>query len=341
MKTSDFSFELPDGLIAQHPTGQRGASRLMVIDRAARRWSHASVSDLPRYLPPRSVVVVNDSRVRRARVYADDPERGATFELLLVRRVASNRWLVLARNARRLRPGRSLVLRDGSRCTVTAERQPYREVAFDRSIDDGWLERHGHVPLPPYVSRADEPADAERYQTVYARMVGSLAAPTAGLHLTDDLLRELRDNGVAVETVTLHVGIGTFMPVRSEHLEHHDMHEEDFHVSPATADRIAAAKANSRPVVAVGTTVVRTLESAWDEKKQRVRAGHQSTSLFIYPGYRFSVIDHLFTNFHTPESTLLALVSAFADRELILDAYREAVKQRYRFFSYGDATLIL
>jgi S-adenosylmethionine:tRNA ribosyltransferase-isomerase len=219
-----------------------------------------------------------------------------------------------------------------------AAHSPYCKLHFDRPVDEAWLEMHGHVPLPPYIKRPDRGSDSERYQTVYADEAGSAAAPTAGLHLTRAMLETLKDAGVEIVEVTLHVGLGTFLPVRVENLEEHRMHSEEYSISREVATRINRAKQQGQAVLAVGTTSMRTLESAWDGAS--VRKGRRSTDIFIYPGYKFKVVDALFTNFHTPESTLLMLVSALAGKELIMDAYREAVQQRYRFFSYGDAMLI-
>jgi len=214
-----------------------------------------------------------------------------------------------------------------------------RLLEFDRPIDDDWLDRYGHIPLPPYIKRQDTQEDADRYQTVYAAACGSTAAPTAGLHFTRELLEKLAAAGIESAFVTLHVGLGTFLPVRSAHIEDHVMHNETFCIDAETAAKIERAKADGRKIIAVGTTSVRTLESAWDSVG-RLKTGEGGTSIFIYPGYRFNVVDALFTNFHTPESTLLMLAAAFAGRELILESYAEAVREGYRFFSYGDAMLI-
>lgn len=340
MKTSDFSFDLPPELIAQEPVRARGTSRLLVLDRSTGEHHHRAVADIRDFVAPGSVMVFNNSRVRKARVYARATDSDREQEFLLVKRRDPDRWLAIGRNSRKLTVGKRFTFSDGTVGEITAAEDPYRELHFDRDIDDTWLEAHGHVPLPPYINREDTKVDAERYQTVYARTMGSIAAPTAGLHFTPELLDELRSHGVTVSFVTLHVGIGTFLPVRTEQIEDHEMHEEEYHVSPETAADIAAARAQGHPVVAVGTTSVRTLESAWDPEQAEVRPGQGRTNLFIYPGYSYRVVDHMFTNFHTPESTLLAMVSAFAGRERIMHAYREAVARKYRFFSYGDAMLI-
>jgi S-adenosylmethionine:tRNA ribosyltransferase-isomerase len=308
-------------------------------------------------------MVFNDSRVRKARVYGVDEATGKTVEFLFIEpsrvpdlslreqtAAVSPVWKVMVRNAKRRRPGASYRFPDGSRGEMlnapSLEGTEFRLLAFDMresfmeswSMED-WFQRNGRIPLPPYISREDSGLDAERYQTVYARETGSTAAPTAGLHFTDAMLRRLDEAGIERVCVTLHVGPGTFLPVRTERIEDHKMHFETYTISPDAAARINAAKADGRPILAVGTTSVRTLEAA--AESGTVRAGTGATDIFIYPGYNFRLVTAIFTNFHTPESTLLMLVSAFAGKEYISAAYREAVKERYRFFSYGDAMLIL
>lgn len=338
MLTKDFSFNLPEELIAQEPAAERGSSRLLVVDRASGELTHSTVARIASFIPEGAVMVFNDSKVRRARLFATN-KTGAKVEVLLLKRQADGLWVALTTRMARQTVGIVLSLPEGLEAEVVEAREGERVFRFSRDIDDGYLERNGHLPLPPYIKRDDRPADADRYQTVYAREQGSAAAPTAGLHFTEEILATLRAKGVDTRFVTLHVGLGTFLPVRSETIEGHAMHEEEYTVSEATAQAVNQAKRDGRPVVAVGTTSVRTLESAWTDDGLRV--GHGSTRIFIYPGYRFKVVDKLFTNFHTPESTLLMLVSAFAGKERILAAYDEAVRQRYRFFSYGDAMLIL
>lgn len=337
MRTTDFRFDLPDELIAQKPSAERGASRLLVLDRTSGAIEHARVQDLPRFVPRGSVMVFNDSRVRRARLYARS-QGGGTVELLLLKKEGPCLWAALTARMAKQTPGKRLELPEGVVAEIAESRQDERLIRVSSEIDDAYLERNGHLPLPPYIRREDEDDDAERYQTVYAREGGSAAAPTAGLHFTPELLEALRGNGVDIRFVTLHVGLGTFMPVRSELVSDHRMHAEDYSVPEDTADAVNRAKAEGRPVVAVGTTSVRTMESAWSEGG--LRPGPGSTSIFMYPGYAFRAPDMVFTNFHTPESTLLMLVSAFAGRERVLAAYAEAVRLRYRFFSYGDAMLI-
>ncbi|HUW42430.1 MAG TPA: tRNA preQ1(34) S-adenosylmethionine ribosyltransferase-isomerase QueA [Rectinemataceae bacterium] len=348
MRTDDFSFDLPEELIAQFPPERRGESRLLVLDRAKGALRHAMVSELASSIEPGTLVVFNDSRVRKARIYGEALDTGARVEFLLLRRRGAGLWEATATKLKRQRPGRRYLFPESVEAQIvdaplfgeeSAERDGTRLLHFSPAIDDDYLDRAGHIPLPPYIRREDAPADAERYQTVYSRAVGSAASPTAGLHFTEELLGQLRDRGIERATVTLHVGLGTFLPVRSEEIESHRMHIEEYSVPAETARAVMRAKAEGRPVLAVGTTSLRTLESAWGP--EGLEAGDGRTDIFIYPGYRFKAVDRLFTNFHTPKSTLLMLVSAFAGRERILEAYAEAVKMRYRFFSYGDAMLIL
>jgi len=337
MRTTDFSFNLPEELIAQTPSERRGESRLLVLDRGSGELTHSAVRTIAEFVPSGAVMVFNDSRVRRARLFASTPN-GGRVEVLLLRREGPALWAALTTRMAKLTPGKRLELPEGIEAEVVEALADERVFRLSREIDDDYLERNGHLPLPPYIRREDAPTDAERYQTVYARERGSSAAPTAGLHFTEGILSGLEAAGVVLRFVTLHVGLGTFLPVRSESIEDHRMHREEYSIPAATADAVNAAKRDGRPVVAVGTTSVRTLESAWTEEGLPAAAG--STNIFIYPGYRFKAVDMLFTNFHTPESTLLMLVSAFAGRERILSAYQEAVRERYRFFSYGDAMLI-
>jgi S-adenosylmethionine:tRNA ribosyltransferase-isomerase len=283
-------------------------------------------------------MVFNNSRVRKARLLGVAEDTGGRVELLLLEPVGEDRWRVMMRRAKRRHRGRRYRLPAGVVATVVEEDGAYRIVHFSPNVDDAYLSRHGHMPLPPYIRRDDEAVDEDRYQTVYAGEVGSVAAPTAGLHFTEDLLAALRSRGVIVAWVTLHVGLGTFLPVRAEQVEDHEMHEERFTVPPDTADAVEAAKAAGRGVLAVGTTSLRALESAWAD--DRLTPGEHRTRLFIYPGYRFQVVDELFTNLHTPTSSLLMLVAAFAGKDRIEAAYREAIAREYLFFSYGDAMYI-
>ena len=297
------------------------------------------VADLPDLVPEGALMVFNDSRVRKARLFARSLDTGAEVEFLLTRFIGGTRWEAMVKRAKRRRPGSRYQFPDGTTVHIEAEAGELRIINFDRPIDDAWLDMYGHIPLPPYIKRSDEAEDSERYQTVYARIPGSSAAPTAGLHFTDEILGRLDARGIERVFITLHVGLGTFMPVRTSRIEDHVMHEEVYSVSDEAAAAVERAKREKRPLIAVGTTSVRTLESAWDG--EGLRRGWGTTSIFIYPPYHFKVVDQLFTNFHTPESTLLMLVSAFAGRDLIMDSYAEAVRDRYRFFSYGDAMYIM
>jgi S-adenosylmethionine:tRNA ribosyltransferase-isomerase len=355
MKRTDFFFDLPGELIAQYPPEERGQSRLLVLNRAARTWSHHQAAELPALLEPGSLLVFNNSRVRKARLFAVSKSHGGRAEFLLVKKIDAGTWKAFVKRSRRRRPGSRYVFtgpggEEIAEAEITGVDGEFRILRFDRPITEDWLETWGHIPLPPYIKRQDTPADSERYQTVYSQSPDSgggsfmasdrsAAAPTAGLHFTPELLERLAGAGMETAFITLHVGLGTFLPVRAEHIEDHVMHEESFSIDEKAAAKIERAKAAGRKIIAVGTTSVRTLESAWDGSV--VRRGEGSTSIFIYPGCRFNMVDALFTNFHTPESTLLMLVSAFAGREFIMDAYAEAIRQGYRFFSYGDAMLLL
>ncbi|MDR0589744.1 MAG: tRNA preQ1(34) S-adenosylmethionine ribosyltransferase-isomerase QueA [Spirochaetaceae bacterium] len=338
MKTRAFFFDLPPELIAQYPPAERGQSRLLTLDRGTGRCGHHLVGELPELLAPRSLLVFNNSRVRKARLWGRAEKTGARVEFLLLTKVDVLTWKTLVQRSNRRRPGSRYVFAGGVTAEITGADGEFRFLRFDRSIGDDWLDLHGRIPLPPYIKREDTPGDSERYQTVYAGPPGSAAAPTAGLHFTRELLGRLEAAGMETAYITLHVGLGTFLPVRTENVEDHPMHGEIFSIGEEAADKIERAKAERRRIVAVGTTSVRTLESAW--KDGRLERGEGSTSIFIYPGYSFNVVDTLFTNFHTPGSTLLMLASAFAGREKILETYAQAIQAGYRFFSYGDAMLI-
>lgn len=339
MKTSDFFFDLPSELIAQFPSVERGTSRLMIVRRNSGELSHGMVRDLPDLLEPGTLMIFNDSRVRRARLHGRAKDSGGAVEFLLLKHLGGESWRVLSDRSRRIRPGKVYLFPEGLEAAAEGRESGEWVFRFSFPVTDAYLERNGHMPLPPYIRREDAAEDSARYQTVYARKTGSSAAPTAGLHFTEELFRKLDAQGIERRFVTLHVGLGTFLPVRTEELEDHKMHEEEYEIGKETAEAVNSAKREGRPVLAVGTTSLRVLESAWQE--DRLREGPGSTSIFIYPGYRFRCVDRLFTNFHTPESTLLMLVSAFAGKELMFRAYDEAVKHAYRFFSYGDAMLIV
>lgn len=328
MLTRDFDYDLPAGSIAQE-AAPRGESRLLVLDRTGPD-RHARVRDLPRVLRPGDLLVLNDTRVIPARLYGRSAG-GGRMEILLVERLGEREWEALVKPGKRARPGARIEFDEGLTAEVTGKSEDRYRLWFSEPVEPH-LERLGHIPLPPYIHRPDTLEDRERYQTVYARTPGAIAAPTAGLHFTEDLLREIEEAGVRIARVTLHVGIGTFKPVSVETIEEHRMDRERYEISEEAAAAIGSAKR----IVAVGTTVVRTLESAAIGDRE-VRAGSGSAELFITPGFRFQVVDALLTNFHLPRSTLLMLVSAFAGRERVLAAYEEAVREGYRFYSYGDA----
>lgn len=340
MKTSDFYYDLPPELIAQTPLEQRDGSRLMTLDRASGAVGHTHFYDLPRYLRPGDCLVLNDSRVMPARLIGHREPGGGACEVLLLTDKGDKTWECLVRPGRKLRQGARVAFGDGELTAEIMEVLPdgNRLVRFDyQGIFLEVLDRLGKMPLPPYIKA--ELQDRERYQTVYSKEIGSAAAPTAGLHFTKELLEQIKAMGVKVCAVTLHVGLGTFRPVGEEELEDHEMHREFCTVPQETADIVNATKAAGGRVICVGTTSCRTVES-WAGEDGTLKAGSGWTGIYIYPGYRFKVLDALITNFHLPESTLIMLVSALAGREHVLAAYQEAVRERYRFFSFGDAMLI-
>jgi S-adenosylmethionine:tRNA ribosyltransferase-isomerase len=309
------------------------------------------VRDLPDILERGSLLVFNNSRVRKARLYGSAKTSGVQVEFLLLQKLDPYTWRAMVQRSRRRRSGSRYVFPGGIEGEISGEEGEFRLLRFDAPVDDPWLDVHGHIPLPPYIRREDTEDDAARYQTVYAAVPGSAAAPTAGLHFTGELLSRLEDRGIKTAFLTLHVGLGTFLPVRTENIEDHRMHEEAYVIDEETASCVEQAKAEGRKVIAVGTTSVRTLESAFrcSDGKGRLVRGEGATSIFIYPGYTFKVVDALFTNFHTPQSTLLMLAAAFAEtkpglltgRDFILESYDCAIREGYRFFSYGDAMLIV
>ena len=339
MKTHDFYYDLPQELIAQTPLEQRDASRLMVLNRQTGEISHRHFHDILDYLSPSDCLVMNDSRVLPARLLGHRPT-GGMAEVLLLRDLGNKCWECLVKPGRKLQPGSTVIFGDGELTATVRDVQEdgNRVVEFHyEGIFLEILERLGKMPLPPYIKA--ELADQERYQTVYSREVGSAAAPTAGLHFTKELLEEIRAKGVKTAFVTLHVGLGTFRPVKAEEIAEHHMHSELCMMSAETADILNETRKNGGRIVCVGTTSCRTLESLVGEDGTFCAASRW-TDIFIYPGYRFRAMDALITNFHLPESTLVMLVSAFAGREHVLHAYEEAVKERYRFFSFGDAMFI-
>jgi len=345
MRTALFDYELPPERIAQHPAERRDAARMMVIERATGQIEHRSVADLPRYLRPSDLLVLNDTHVIPARVIGRKVDTGGQVELLLLEDLGDNRWDVLLRSSRRPKPGAPLQFGTISAELVSDGEKGRAVIQFH---GDGpllpELEKIGMPPLPPYIARQhragiEEPADRDRYQTVYARAPGAVAAPTAGLHFTEALLQQLEQKGVQRAMVTLHVGIGTFRPVTAEELEDHEMESERYIVPAETAHLIQQTRAANGRVIAVGSTTVRTLETVAAEHGQVVKASGRS-SLYIYPPYTFRAVDMMLTNFHLPQSTLLMMVCALGGYELMMEAYRVAVAERYRFYSYGDCMLI-
>jgi S-adenosylmethionine:tRNA ribosyltransferase-isomerase len=340
-RTSDYEFHLPTELIAQQPLAERSASRLMIVHRADGRIEHRRFSDLVDVIPPKDLLIVNTSRVIKARLLGQRAS-GAPAEILLLHGVRDDVWEAMVSPGGKLKPGRKVEI--GPELTIEILETTERRTRLVRIITPlthaDAIEKYGHIPLPPYIQRADSPDDAERYQTVYAVQRGSIAAPTAGLHFTQDLLDALRQRGVERAGVQLHVGAGTFKPVDADDPADHVMHEERYSIPVSTADAVASARARGANVWAVGTTSMRTLESAATETRG-IRAEEGETRIFIRPPHEFRVVDRLITNFHLPRSTLLMLVAAFAGYDLTMRAYREAVEQRYRFFSYGDAMVVI
>ena len=339
-RTADYYFDLPRELIAQDPLEDRSSSRLLVMDRNTGEVTHGTFRDILRYLHPGDALILNDTKVIPARLLGEREGTGASIEILLLKRMEKDVWECLVRPGKKLRPGARAVFGDGSLKAEILEvvEGGNRLVRFEfEGIFEEVLDRLGEMPLPPYITHKLK--DRGRYQTVYARYEGSAAAPTAGLHFTPELLDEVRALGVQTGFVTLHVGLGTFRPVKVDDVEQHTMHTEWYNVPEETADLINRTHRAGGRVICVGTTSCRTVESAADENGI-VHAGSDDTSIFIYPGYHFKTMDGLITNFHLPESTLIMLVSAFAGREHVLKAYEEAVRERYRFFSFGDAMFI-
>ncbi|PYS55469.1 MAG: tRNA preQ1(34) S-adenosylmethionine ribosyltransferase-isomerase QueA [Acidobacteria bacterium] len=346
MNLSDFDYELPPELIAREPARPRDASRMLVLDRRTGEYAGSVFRKLPEFLEPSDVLVLNDTRVIRARAYGN-LERGSgtsrKVEVFFAAPAGEGAWEVMCRPGRRIQPGDRIVFGDGELTGVFSESRNdglrVLEFASSKPVED-FLERHGRVPIPPYIEREDTPADAVDYQTVYANAPGAVAAPTAGLHFTERMLDAVESRGVEIVKITLHVGIGTFIPVRAEDPAKHVLQPERFEVTEVAAARLNAAREAGRRIVAVGTTTTRTLEYGAG-RYGRVEAGTGEADLFIRPGHDFRIVNGLLTNFHLPRSTLIMLVSAFASREAILKAYQYAVQERYRFYSYGDCMLIL
>ena len=340
LKTSDFYFELPKELIAQDPISDRSASRLLLLDKETGRVSHDIFKNIGSYLKKGDCLVLNNTKVIPARLLGVKEDTGAHVEVFLLKRLKDDIWEALVKPGRKLRPGARVVFGDGLlKCEIMdVVDEGNRLVKFSyEGIFEEILDKLGEMPLPPYITHKLK--DKDRYQTVYAKYDGSAAAPTAGLHFTKELLKELEEKGIETAYVTLHVGLGTFRPVKAENILEHHMHSEMYMISEEAAQKINMARDNGNRVICVGTTSCRTIESAADENG-RLSAGNGETDIFIYPGYKFKTLDCLITNFHLPESTLVMLVSALAGRENVLNAYEEAIKEKYRFFSFGDAMFI-
>ena len=340
MTTKDFYYDLPPELIAQHPLKDRAGSRLLVLDKETGKIEHKNFRNIIEYLNPGDCLVMNNTRVIPARLYGVKEDTGGKIEFLLLKRIDLNTWNVILKPGKRARTGARFVFGDGLLKAEVIEVRPdgNRIVRFE--YDGVWeelLDKLGEMPLPPYIKEKLE--DKERYQTVYSKIEGSAAAPTAGLHFTNELLEDIKDKGVKTAYLTLHVGLGTFRPVSVENVEEHVMHTEHYEVSQEAADIINETRKSGGRIIAVGTTSVRTLETV-AEDNGTMKAEIGDTSIFIYPGYKFKILDAMIKNFHLPESTLVMLVSALAGRENILAAYNEAIRERYRFFSFGDAMFI-
>jgi S-adenosylmethionine:tRNA ribosyltransferase-isomerase len=348
VRLSDFWFDLPPELIAQAPPAERGTSRLLVVDRATREWRHHHIGDLPSLVAPGDLIVVNDTRVIAARLIGRRDPSGGTVECLLLRQIDADTWDALMHPGQKMKPG--AIARFGVPPYVlvgevisrhTFGRRTIRLIREGGGSVDDAIDAIGHVPLPPYIKRPDAPLDRDRYQTTFARRRGSVAAPTAGLHFTPAILDALAARGVEQVAITLHVGYGTFKPIRTDDVSAHTIDAEGYDISEDAARTIERARRGGRRIIAVGTTTTRTLEAVAARSGGPIVAGSGEADLFITPGHRFRVVGGLLTNFHLPQSSLLVLVCAFAGRELVLNAYRAAIAEHYRFYSYGDAMLIL
>ena len=343
LSKKDYYYDLPPELIAQDPLKDRSASRLMVLGRKDGSISHRHFTDVKEYLKPGDCLVLNNTRVIPARLYGVKEGTGAGIEVLLLKRLEANSWECLVKPGKKAKEGCRIIFGDGLLSAVVTDivDEGNRRIRFEyEGIFEEILDKLGEMPLPPYITHKLPREDRERYQTVYSKIEGSAAAPTAGLHFTEKLLEEIRAMGVKTEFVTLHVGLGTFRPVKADNILEHHMHSEYCEINAETAASINESRAAGGRIICVGTTSVRTLESLSSDDG-KVNAGSRDTDIFIYPGYTFKAVDGLITNFHLPESTLLMLVSAFAGREHVLAAYEEAIKEKYRFFSFGDAMLLI
>jgi S-adenosylmethionine:tRNA ribosyltransferase-isomerase len=345
MKLSDFDYKLPPGLIAQYPCEERDESRLLLLHRDTGKIEHLIFKDIPSLLSEDDLIVLNDTKVFKARIIGKRRGFEGKIEILIAHKLKDNIYNVLARPSRKLSPGTEIIFADKRlSAEVLGKDGDYTQLCFNVNGSlYGLLDEIGNVPLPPYIKRDTEKWDESRYQTVYARNPGAIAAPTAGLHFTEDIISSIKAKNIGLAYLTLHVGYGTFKPVIEEDIRKHNMHEEYYEINDDTAVLAGKAKTTGKNIVAVGTTVCRALESASFKQgtKHEIRNTKSSTGLFIYPGYKFKMVDTLLTNFHLPKTTLLMLVSAFAGRENIMRAYKEAIRRKYRFFSYGDAMLII
>ncbi|NTW72089.1 MAG: tRNA preQ1(34) S-adenosylmethionine ribosyltransferase-isomerase QueA [Eubacteriaceae bacterium] len=339
MKTSDFYYELPDDLIAQHPLEERDSSRLMVMNRETGELEHRKFYNIIEYMEEGDTLVLNDTRVMPARLFGVNKLRGGKVEILLLKRINLDDWQIMVKPGKKAKPGDIIVFDDtleGEIIEIVEDGLRIIRFSYEGIFEEA-MEKLGHMPLPPYIT--ETLSDRERYQTIYSRETGSAAAPTAGLHFTPELMEKIRKKGINIAYITLHVGIGTFRPVKVDDILDHKMHQEYYSITKETADMINEAKRTGKNVIAVGTTTVRTLESA-AKKSGIIKESNGWTDIFIYPPYNFKIVNKLITNFHLPESTLLMLVSAFSDREKVMKAYQTAVREKYRFFSFGDSMYI-
>ncbi|WP_186576295.1 tRNA preQ1(34) S-adenosylmethionine ribosyltransferase-isomerase QueA [Aquibacillus kalidii] len=342
MEINEFDFDLPEELIAQTPLKDRTSSRLLVLDRNNQKMEHTHFSEIISYLRDGDCLVLNDTRVLPARLYGSKKDTGAKVEVLLLKQEEEDLWEVLVKPAKKIKEGTVITFGNGKLMATCTGTKDHGGRMLQFNYDGIFLEvlnDLGEMPLPPYIK--EQLPDKERYQTVYAREEGSAAAPTAGLHFTNELLQQLKDNGVEIAFITLHVGLGTFRPVSVDSVEDHDMHAEFYHMTEETAEQLNRIKASGGRIISVGTTSTRTLETIARDHDGKLVAASGWTDIFIYPPYQFKAIDGLITNFHLPKSTLIMLVSAFAGKSFVLDAYQEAIANRYRFFSFGDAMLII
>lgn len=339
MKIQDFSFELAPELIAQYPLPRREDSRLLILERSTGSITHSHFKEFVSLISPDTLIVFNDSLVRKTRLRARIKESGKEVEFLLLKEIRPGFWKTLLKRSQRYKKGVTFSFPEAQKAVLTEKQGEFIYIRFNAPFADDYLQKYGHVPLPPYIKRKDKAQDQERYQTVYARHAGSAAAPTAGFHFSKNILEDIKNKGIQTAFVTLHVGTATFLPIRTENIEKHNMHEEEYYIPEKTATLIESALTHKKNILAVGTTTVRVLESSY--KRGKIKRGKGNTRLFIYPGYEFKVVSQLITNFHTPRSSLLLLVCAFAGKDLIFKAYRDAMLHKYRFYSYGDAMFII